>query len=1291
MPLRMFSLLSILTIIFVFHASAWNYDELSAFSHDLDSKKAVTLSNQTDNPESLTTAGWFYLTREWNLAQAEKSLSLAMSLDEYNALAAAGLGLINELKGVHDRAIFYYLSAALAQPDWLMGGAMLHRAAQLVPVNGGARNLITACQRLREDPGVSPQLSSFAGLLLVSLHWSEGNLQDSKAIASELGIIDKWLILGPINVQNSSASAFITPIETSAQIPAEYEVGGETFRWRQLPFGLSQTEVPLTEMLSPKDSVISYAITSIHVTKDVDAILLFGGPGLDRIWVDGIQILAEDEVRETRPDQTAISLHLLAGKHNLLIKTACQKAGGNLNFTLRFVDKAYQPMRLSCEASLDGFDSQKHTSLSKSLSFSIVNAPCNQGIDEANPLQWLWKGCLIERFQPFGANQDLAWRTMQKSHASYLSFLPARMMAGWASAITDRQNSAYDSVIAAEPNAMGAKLLKAKNLLDQNQTNPSQRLLAEIIAKQPSNPEAIYYYCYILYKDGLWDKVINLTDSIIKQRPSLFYIRYLHDLSSFKITPGNPVFGLNRDSLAQEPSYSAYRTMLADELLKQGQVNESRVLLEEGIRIDPYNKELHLALIDNLWGSGKTLEARQKTIQTMDLFPNEPKLYSMLGLMEQTAHNNDKAKAYYQKALNLSPQDAIVAERLAGLQPPEEDYYRPYRIRAEEIIQTPLSPELTNDAQAVFLLNQAVRRINDDGTSRVTRHIIVRIMTDEGAKLYNAQGILFSPELDRLKVISSRVISPDGTEWLTNTYRDQSVSDNTRKLFYNYVYRVYYFPHVSPGSVIDFEYALESGAEKLYGGVFSDYHRFAATEPTLRSEYILLSPKNRALNKKTYRGVPEPEVTINKANGDNTYKYSMINIAAMPQEDASPPLNDLSPLVRISGFSSWDDIGRWYWGLSRDRIAPTQEMQELVSQITKNGKYDALHLLDAYVASQIRYVGLELGISGYLPRRSQDVLDSRYGDCKDKTTLLINMLKLTGVKACFALLATRGSGFSVDPDFPTIGIFNHAITAIPTGNEEYHFTDPTAEFNGTDELPWVDSGVWALVIDEDSTRLVKTPSPSAEQNVDRVETELTISSNGSSTGKRNLIYGSFTGPMQRERFRKVEQRIKLLEEFWSFYWAGTEITDPIASDTEDLNTPMSISYSISIPRLSVPTGNLIRLPALLVLRKPGRRWSTALERKLPVMLDAPSTIIENTVYHLPDNASIEKMPENVLLDSPYAALSINYSQSGQTIIVQYELKNKTDRIEAVDFPEFRQVMQAMDKAENQRIIVRLAK
>jgi hypothetical protein len=89
----------------------------------------------------------------------------------------------------------------------------------------------------------------------------------------------------------------------------------------------------------------------------------------------------------------------------------------------------------------------------------------------------------------------------------------------------------------------------------------------------------------------------------------------------------------------------------------------------------------------------------------------------------------------------------------------------------------------------------------------------------------------------------------------------------------------------------------------------------------------------------------------------------------------------------------------------------------------------------------VRYVSLSFGENTHRPALPDVVLERRFGDCKDKSLLLVALLRALGFKADVALVnSTRG--YALSYALPSIDAFDHAIVTVEIGNERY-FLDPT--------------------------------------------------------------------------------------------------------------------------------------------------------------------------------------------------------------------------------------------------------
>ena len=176
-----------------------------------------------------------------------------------------------------------------------------------------------------------------------------------------------------------------------------------------------------------------------------------------------------------------------------------------------------------------------------------------------------------------------------------------------------------------------------------------------------------------------------------------------------------------------------------------------------------------------------------------------------------------------------------------------------------------------------------------------------------------------------------------------------------------------------------------------------------------------------------------PGSTIRKSSqprrATNPWQWAVSDLKGIPENpDASDELESTGQMIvsffspgpvrqeyySLTGIDGELVLGTW----SADECEPSPEIKQQVSALTasKTTHLQKMQASGGFVQQDIRYVGIELGIGGLQPHPAPDVFTHRYGDCKDKATLMRSMLHEIGVDSCYVVInATRGA---VTPEIP---------------------------------------------------------------------------------------------------------------------------------------------------------------------------------------------------------------------------------------------------------------------------------
>src|SRR5262249_37692534 len=138
------------------------------------------------------------------------------------------------------------------------------------------------------------------------------------------------------------------------------------------------------------------------------------------------------------------------------------------------------------------------------------------------------------------------------------------------------------------------------------------------------------------------------------------------------------------------------------------------------------------------------------------------------------------------------------------------------------------------------------------------------------------------------------------------------------------------------------------------------------------------------------------------------WQWVLSDLPPISIEERMPPWKGIAthmmvsvaqPNAQSSGWTNWRDLGNWYLKLIGNRSDPTPEIRAKVAALTASASTSLgrIQAVARFAQSDIRYVGIELGIGGYQPHPAAETFAHRYGDCKDKGTLLSSMLQVMGI------------------------------------------------------------------------------------------------------------------------------------------------------------------------------------------------------------------------------------------------------------------------------------------------------
>jgi len=485
---------------------------------------------------------------------------------------------------------------------------------------------------------------------------------------------------------------------------------------------------------------------------------------------------------------------------------------------------------------------------------------------------------------------------------------------------------------------------------------------------------------------------------------------------------------------------------------------------------------------------------------------------------------------------------------------------------------------------------------------------------------------------------------------LRNVEGSELVSDVRSKLLQ--------IPAPDPGNIVGYEY--EEDEQPL---VLQDFWEFQREIPVRETHYSLQLPPGWEY-KASWINYPEAKPT---QGGNNQWDWVVSDVKAIRKEAEMPPIEGVAGQMIISlfppggasanGFSSWLEMGNWYRNLTNGRRNASPEITQQVATITASAHtpLEKMKALALFVQHDIRYVAIELGIGGLQPHAASDVFAHRYGDCKDKATLLSTMLSQAGIESFYVVInSERGS---VTPQVPAnVGTFNHVVLAIklppnvtdpslvaiiqhPRLGPLLYF-DPTNELTPFGEIGGYLQANYGLLVTTDGGELVELPQQPPAMNSIQRTAKLTLDPTGTLAGEVSETRLGDRASSERWRLRTVTKsadRIKPIEDLLAGSLSLFSITKASIDNLSQTDQPFGFHYTFEARSYAKNAGGLLLVrPRVLGVKSSGI-LETKEARQFPIEFEGPSRDTDTFEIAIPTGYVVDDLPPPVDADYSFAS------------------------------------------------------
>ena len=837
--------------------------------------------------------------------------------------------------------------------------------------------------------------------------------------------------------------------------------------------------------------------------------------------------------------------------------------------------------------------------------------------------------------------------------------------------------AAYQAAVAIRPDASDVQHKIAEIYFRLEEYENARDAFVAFLALKPKNITALNYAGYISEKLHDYTAAAEYYERVLDiSVDNLYALNHLglayKQLQRFDEAIEVLHTALSFDPRCERPESENLHNYLGLIYLEQGEIGEAIAELRESIRLLP----------DDIW-------ARE---QLATLYENQQRYF--------------EAQLQYQQILKVAPDNLLALTRLQSLVrqdfgPTEIADVPPVTLLnpdVEHIIAN--APDVNDypDADTLVLFNHFSHDVLPTGQSRYTTHQVVKILTERGIQKYGDIAIPYQPAAQNIGVNIARTITADGTVLYPP---DEAFNDATppgllsQNLYSDAMWKVISMVGLAPGVCVEYQVTLE---DKVPGGEtwITGGYNFQGTEATLETSYALQMPKMwhlqwKIANDTLNTGAQKPEVSYTE-NDTVIYIWRYGETPALAIEDGMPHINDTAPRLRYSSIADWNDVYMWYKELAKGKYTPDAKIKERVQQLTREltTKEEKIRAIYHFVATNIRYVGIELGQSAYQPSPAAEVFQVQYGDCKDKTTLLISMLDLVGIKA-YPVMMSIAPYERIDTGLPALNQFNHMIAAIPTGLNTYIWLDPTSATCSYGDIPYSTQGRTGFLISDRHGEFVETPVFPSESNRLVSTTDLILNNHGTVEGTLHIQTSGQYDLNTRWAYQQIQPRavkdalaVELSQQF-----PGIQVIWHEMSDLNELNVPVEIRLGFRVENYATLLDNNMLLPLPIDEFAEYAEAFAADQRVYSLDFGYPTQVEKTIRIQIPEGWSAA-LPEDSHHTMENAEFTRQYRQVENIITYRllFTLRNKV--LPAVAYPAAKSLFTSLASEDGSHLLLNMS-
>jgi len=552
-------------------------------------------------------------------------------------------------------------------------------------------------------------------------------------------------------------------------------------------------------------------------------------------------------------------------------------------------------------------------------------------------------------------------------------------------------------------------------------------------------------------------------------------------------------------------------------------------------------------------------------------------------------------------------------------------------------------------------------------------HVIKEIVSETGIQNASQISVGFDPAFERLDF-------HDITVWRNNKPLNRLKTSTFKVIadeqdLSNFIYQGSFsalciLDDIRKGDRIEYAYTI-TGRNPIFNGKFCEDIYLQWYQPIAHQYTAIITSSQRKLNFKSFNKVPK--VAISESNGLKRYEYEDFQVPAARDDNNQPEWYNARGYIQISEYNDWAGVVNWALGINPAATNIKGELADRIKQLkTMAGGNQEKYFREAVktVQDEVRYMGIEIGQYSHQANKPEKVFNQRYGDCKDKSLLLVSMLKANDIDASMVLV-NADRGVHIAEYIPTYNAFNHAVV-VANVNGKQVWIDATIDYQGGSgtDIYFPDYGK-GLILKAGNTELTTIP-PSKNGKIinEDIYKIKDVKSPVLFTVKTTYTFNQADDIRSRLASSGMAETEKSYLEYYSRTYSKIEARDSIIVVDDLQKNVLTTTETYLINNFFRKDSTTNKLVVDLFANSISQQLpSITGQTKTPVSVSYPYDLVYTQRVILPVSWDITERSNTIARD--YYRFASHYTSSGDTLLLNYKFAYLKDYIPVDKLSEFK--------------------